>query len=149
MAKQGHEDPLGFTLGVAERKLARFYTQALADQPLTPSQFFLLHLLWFNDGKSLGDLGRRAQLDATSITWIVDQLEHAHLVERERSNTDRRIVHVWLTTVGWEILSVLVSVLDNWEDALCQELLHWHTSEEVVTFRHVLASLRQHDFQPE
>jgi DNA-binding MarR family transcriptional regulator len=149
MTEQGHEDPLGLTLGVVERKLAKLYTQALADQPLTPSQFFLLHLLWFNDGKSLKDLGRRAQLDATSVTWIIDQLEHAHLVRRERSSTDRRIVHVWLTEAGREIMSVLVNVLDKWEDPLWQKLLLWHTPEEVVTFRRVLTTLGQHDFQPE
>jgi hypothetical protein len=31
------EEPLGFALGVAARKLAQFYTQALAGYSLTPS----------------------------------------------------------------------------------------------------------------
>ncbi len=59
------EEPLGFALGAAARKLAKFYVQALADYPLTPSQLFLLRQLWFEDGLPLRDLGVRAQLDAT------------------------------------------------------------------------------------
>lgn len=65
------EDPLGFALGAAARKLAKFYVQALADHPLTPSQLFLLRQLWLEDGLPLRDLGLRAQLDATSTTWLV------------------------------------------------------------------------------
>src|SRR5260221_1493806 len=34
------EEPLGFALGAAARKLAKFYVQALAGHPLTPSQLF-------------------------------------------------------------------------------------------------------------
>jgi DNA-binding MarR family transcriptional regulator len=73
--------PLGFVLGAAARKLANFYTQALAGYSLTPSQLFLLRQLWFEDRLPLRDLGLRSQLDATSITWFVDQLERAGMVE--------------------------------------------------------------------
>ena len=59
------------------------------------SQLFLLRQLWLEDGLPLRDLGLRAQLDATSTTWLVDQLEQASLVERKRNDTDRRIVRVW------------------------------------------------------
>src|SRR5258708_36472543 len=99
--KEGsEEEPLGFALGAAARKLAKFYVQALAGHPLTPSQLFLLRQLWLEDGLPLRDLGLRAQLDATSTTWLVDQLEQASLVERKRNDPDRRIVRVWLTEAG-------------------------------------------------
>jgi len=97
---ESREEPLGFALGAAARKLAKFYVQALAGHPLTPSQLFLLRQLWFEDGLPLRDLALRAQLDATSTTWLVDQLEQAGLVERRRNDTDRRIVRVWLTEAG-------------------------------------------------
>ncbi|HEY4389668.1 MAG TPA: MarR family transcriptional regulator [Ktedonobacteraceae bacterium] len=97
---ESREEPLGFVLGAAARKLAKFYVKALAGQRLSPSQLFLLRQLWFEDGLPLRDLGLRAQLDATSTTWLVDQLEQASLVERKRNDTDRRIVRVWLTEAG-------------------------------------------------
>src|SRR5882672_11386650 len=97
---RSREEPLGFALGAAARKLAKFYVQALAGHPLTPSQLFLLRQLWFVNGLPLRVIGLRAQLDATSTTWLIDQLEQASLVERKRNDSDRRIVRVWLTEAG-------------------------------------------------
>src|ERR1700730_18275177 len=105
------EEPLGFALGAAARKLAKFYVKALAGHPLTPSQLFLLRQLWFEDGLPLRDLGLRAQLDATSTTWLVDQLERAGLVERKRNDPDRRIVRVWMTEAGRQAQAKLVPEL--------------------------------------
>lgn len=132
-------EPLGFALGAAARKLAKFYSQALSGYPLTPSQLYLLRQLWIEDGLPLRDLGVRAQLDATSTTWLVDQLEQAHLVERKRNNPDRRIVRIWLTDAGRQFQAELA--LERWEDALRQELLTYHSPEEIATFRRVLATL--------
>ena len=134
-------EPLGFALGAAARKLAKFYVQALADNPLTPSQLFLLRQLWLEEGLPLRDLGVRAQLDATSTTWLVDQLEQAGLVERKRNDTDRRIVRVWLTEAGRQSQAELVPALARWESALREVLLPHHTPDEIATFRGVLATL--------
>jgi len=140
-ARGSREEPLGFALGAAARKLAKFYTQALAGLSLTPSQLFLLRQLWFEDGLPLRDLGLRAQLDATSTTWLVDQLEQAGLVERKRNDPDRRIVRVWLTEAGRRSQAELVPNLSRWEDALYQGLLPHHTPDEIDSFRQVLATL--------
>jgi DNA-binding MarR family transcriptional regulator len=83
----------------------------------------------------------RAQLDATSTTWLVDQLEQAGLVERRRNDIDRRIVRVWLTEAGRKTQAELVPALSRWEKALNQELLPHHTPEEIAAFRRVLATL--------
>ena len=135
------EEPLGFALGAAARKLAKFYVQALAGSPLTPSQLFLLRQLWFEDGLPLRDLALRAQLDATSTTWLVDQLEQAGLVERRRNDTDRRLVRVWLTEAGRKTQAALVPELSRWENALYEGLLPHHPPEEIAAFRRVLATL--------
>ena len=135
------EEPLGFALGAAARKLAKFYVKALADYTLTPSQLFLLRQLWLEDGLPLRDLGLRAQLDATSTTWLVDQLEQAGMVERKRNDPDRRIVRVWLTEAGRQSQAELVPALTRWENALHQGLLPHHTPDEIAAFRSVLATL--------
>lgn len=139
--EESREEPLGFALGAAARKLAKFYTRALVGRSLTPSQLFLLRQLWLEDGLPLRDLALRAQLDATSTTWLVDQLEQAGLVTRKRNDTDRRIVRVWLTEAGWQSQAELTPALARWEDALNQGLLSHHTAEEIAAFHHVLVTL--------
>jgi MarR family transcriptional regulator, organic hydroperoxide resistance regulator len=134
-------EPLGFALGAAARKLAKFYTKALVDHKLTPSQLFFLRQLWREDGLQLRELGLCAQLDATSATWLTDQLEKAGLIERKRDDPDRRAVHLWLTQAGQALHADLEPELKRWEQALEDELARHHSLGEITTFRAVLATL--------
>ena len=63
------------------------------------------------------------------------------MVERKRNDPDRRIVRVWLTEAGRQVQTTLVPELSRWENTLHQELLSHHTSNEIATFRYVLATL--------
>jgi len=133
--------PLGFALGAATRKLAKFYARALADGPVTPSQLSLLRQLWAEDGQQLRLLGLRAQLDATSTTWLVDQMEERGLLERRRTDADRRVVRVWLTDAGKRLRTTLEPEIARWEAAIGEALAQHHTPREIATFRAVLMTL--------
>jgi MarR family transcriptional regulator, organic hydroperoxide resistance regulator len=61
---------------------------------------------------------------------------------RKRNDPDRRIVRVWLTEAGRQSQAELVPALARWENALRQGLLPYHPSDEIATFRRVLATLR-------
>jgi MarR family transcriptional regulator, organic hydroperoxide resistance regulator len=136
-----NREPLGFALSAAARKLAKSYAKALTDCGLTPSQLFFLRQLWREDGLQLREVGVRAQLDATSATWLADQLEQAGLVERKRNDADRRAVRLWLTRTGQALHTELEPELAGWEKAIEDELTKHHSSAEVATFRAVLATL--------
>jgi DNA-binding MarR family transcriptional regulator len=140
-ANGGNDAPLGFALGAAARKLAKFYARALADGPVTPSQLALVRQLWIEDGQQLRLLSERAQLDATSATWLVDQLEQAGYVERRRTDPDRRIVRVWLTGAGQLLEKTLAPEIARWEAAITETLAERHTAAEIATFRAVLATM--------
>ena len=133
--------PLGFLLGAAARKAAKFYAAAMAGQPLTPSQLFLLRQLWAEDGLQPRDLARRANLDATSTTWLVDQLEKAGFLERRRGERDRRAVRVWLTAAGRELRVQLAPEVARWEAILAAALGRHHDDAEAAVFRAVLRTL--------
>jgi DNA-binding MarR family transcriptional regulator len=137
--------PLGFLLGAAARKLAKFYAAALAGGPVTPSQLFFLRQLWLEDAGSCGlplsELRLRAQLDATSATWLADQLEKAGLIERRRDDPDRRVVRVRLTSAGRELREALTPRIARWEASLTAQLERQHSSADVAAFRAVLDTL--------
>lgn len=133
--------PLGFLLGAAARKAAKFYAAAMAGRPVTPAQLFLLRQLWAEDGLQPRDLARRANLDATSTTWLIDQLEKGGLLERRRGERDRRAVRVWLTAAGWALRADLAPELARWEAALADALRAHHDEAALRTFREVLWTL--------
>jgi DNA-binding MarR family transcriptional regulator len=141
MDRHGDNSPLGFLLGAAARKVAKFYAGAMAGQALTPSQLFFLRQLWREDGLQLRDLALRAQLDATSATWLVDQLEKAGLLERRRGDRDRRAVRIWLTPAGQALRGDLLPLVAEWEAVLDAALARYHTAAERQTFRAVLTTL--------
>jgi DNA-binding MarR family transcriptional regulator len=136
-----NQPPLGFLLGAAARKVAKFYAAAMAGQPVTPSQLFLLRHLWAEDGLQPRDLAQRANLDATSTTWLVDQLEKAGLLERHRGERDRRAVRVWLTQAGRDMQDQLAPVVARCEATLAAELGQHHDDEQLQAFRAVLRTL--------
>lgn len=111
------------------------------DYRLTPSQLFFLRQLWREDGLQLRELGLRAQLDATSATWLTDQLAKARLIERKRNDPDRRAVHLWLTEKGQALRADLEPELGRWEQALEDELARHHSFAEIAAFRAVLTTL--------
>jgi DNA-binding MarR family transcriptional regulator len=135
------ETPLGFVLGAAARKLAKFYVAALEGEPVTPSQLFFLRQLWLEDGLPLVVIRERAQLDATSATWLADQLVKAGLVERQRDVSDRRVVRIALTRAGRELRDRLQPEIDRWEVSLRSVLEHQHTASEVASFERVLRTI--------
>lgn len=133
--------PLGFLLGAAARKATKFYAAAMAGQPLTPSQLFLLRHLWLEDGLQPRDLALRANLDATSTTWLVDQLEKAGFLERRRGERDRRAVRVWLTAAGRDLQTQLAPEVARWEVILADALGQHHDEAELRAFQAVLRTL--------
>ncbi len=69
-------------------------------EDLTLAQYYLLHPLEGEAGVPLGQLAECAGISAPTATRIVDGLERACVLRRERSETDRRTVLVSLTEAG-------------------------------------------------
>jgi DNA-binding MarR family transcriptional regulator len=60
----------------------------------------LLRLAAAPDGATMGDLSRDAVLTSGGATRLVDRMVEAGLVQRERSQSDRRVQVVTITALG-------------------------------------------------
>jgi DNA-binding MarR family transcriptional regulator len=89
---------------------------------VTPTQLSVLKLLHEIGDLSLGTLSREIRAHNSTVTGIVDRMEAAGLVERARSEEDRRVWIIRLTTQGkrvaerakvspWEILRGALAAL--------------------------------------
>jgi DNA-binding MarR family transcriptional regulator len=70
------------------------------DMQLTPPQAHTLMWLGEDGALTMGVLARRAGITEKTITGVVDRLETSGLLERVRSEEDRRAVTVRLTDKG-------------------------------------------------
>ncbi|MBO0663195.1 MarR family winged helix-turn-helix transcriptional regulator [Jiella flava] len=94
------DDQLCFALYAATNAVTRAYRPLLQDLDLTYPQYLVMLVLW-QDGRSTSrDISDRLQLTANAISPLLDRLEQASLIERERDRTDRRVVHIDLTERG-------------------------------------------------
>ncbi len=69
-----------------------------------PAYLGALFALWKEDGLKVVELGRRSGLEASTMTGLIDRMEHDGLVERRDDATDRRVQRINLTEKGREAL---------------------------------------------
>ncbi len=72
----------------------------MAAHGLTDSQWKPLWLIKSGRADTALEIARQLDMDAGAVTRMVDRVEAKGLVERVRSETDRRVVHLRLTAAG-------------------------------------------------
>jgi DNA-binding MarR family transcriptional regulator len=78
------------------------------EQGVTMPQALALHMLHgAGDRLTARDLGRECHMLASTITGVIDRLESAGHVRRERDQRDRRVVWISLTDAGRQLVDRL------------------------------------------
>lgn len=96
--------PLKSSLGAAIRFTHRAFAvdlqSHLAAHDLPVGMWYFLRTLWEEDGLTQRDLSRRLGIMEPSTLQQLRSMEAKGLIERRRSTTDRRKIHVHLTRCG-------------------------------------------------
>ncbi|WP_296595403.1 MarR family winged helix-turn-helix transcriptional regulator [Phenylobacterium sp.] len=101
---------LCFALYTASNLMTRAYRPLLEPLGLTYLQYLALMALWAEAPQSIGDLGRRLGLDASTLTPLCKRMEKAGLVTRTRDPGDARRVIIELTPRARALREKAVSV---------------------------------------
>lgn len=80
---------------------------------LTPQQLFALVAVRENPGAPTGSISDSAGILRTNFAQVCRKLEDAGLVERRRSDEDRRVMRLELTERGREVLGSLDRIVDE------------------------------------
>ncbi|TFW01935.1 MarR family transcriptional regulator [Oxalobacteraceae bacterium OM1] len=95
------------------RRFLHFSETAARAEGITPLQYLLLlHVRGFpgRDWASIGELAERLQLQHHGVVALVTRGEEAGLVERRKSESDRRLIEVHLTARGERTLEHLAAL---------------------------------------
>jgi MarR family transcriptional regulator, organic hydroperoxide resistance regulator len=98
---------LGYKLKLASQLMYRDFLERLEPHSLTPFHYLVLCCLWEEDGLSTSGIAERLQQLGATLTGVVDRMEQRNLVYRQRDQSDRRIVRIWLTDEGKKLMDVL------------------------------------------
>jgi len=83
----------------------------MAEHGLTDAQWKPLLMLKNGRAATAFELAREMAVDAGAVTRMVDRLQSKGLVERVRSASDRRVIHLRLTLAGEEAVQHVPHVL--------------------------------------
>jgi DNA-binding MarR family transcriptional regulator len=83
----------------------------MAEHGLTDAQWKPLLMLKLGRAGTAFELAREMCVDAGAMTRMLDRLESKRLIERVRSETDRRVVHLQLTAEGESVVEHVPHVL--------------------------------------
>lgn len=104
------------------------------------AQYGLLFGLAERDRLSVRELGERVELTPATVTQMLDALQEAGLVSRQRSDEDRRVVLSSLTEHGREVVRERKGVFEcRWQEALAG-----FSDEQLLTAAEVLGRVAEH-----
>uniref|UniRef100_B8HL66 Transcriptional regulator, MarR family n=1 Tax=Cyanothece sp. (strain PCC 7425 / ATCC 29141) TaxID=395961 RepID=B8HL66_CYAP4 len=98
---------LGYKLKLASQLIYRDFLERLEPYGLTPFHYLVLCCLWEEDGLSTTGIADKLKQLGATLTGVLDRMEERKLVYRERDCNDRRIVRVWLTDAGKQLMQTL------------------------------------------
>ena len=113
---------LAAAFGAAIRKtgsLMQLMSQAAADRiGINATDLNCLNILSFSGQMTAGELARATGLSTASITGVVDRLEEAGYVRRERDPRDRRrvVIRLMLEAALRDVASVFLPMMRDWQE---------------------------------
>ena len=130
---------LAWEMAETHRMMRRFYDRGASVLGVTSAQWRLLLRLAREPGLKQVELAERLDVEPITACRIVDRLEDAGLVERQRDPVDRRAWRLVLTAKAAPILEKLRLLAEE----MSAEAFAGLSSDEVENMRAVLARVRE------
>lgn len=112
---------------------------------LTAPQLLVLHAVAKTGRAKASEIAREIVLSPATVTSIIDRLEKAGLLRRERSTTDRRVVDIILTPEGQTRLAEAPELLQAGFLREFRKLEEWERSQLIASFQRVAAMMNAED----
>lgn len=128
---------IGHQMAKLMQAMRREVEVRIAEHGLTDAQWKPLWILKTRETATAVELAREIDMDAGAVTRLVDRLEAKGLVERLRSEADRRVVHLRLTRAGDKACEQVPHVLAG----VNNDFLQGFTESEWKQLRELLARM--------
>ncbi len=97
---------------VVTSALKKGFAEAGVDQ-IKPAYIGALWVLWQEDGLMVSELGRRAGLEPSTMTGLVDRMQRDGITERRPDPNDRRVQRIFLTPSGQKMRQPVIDTVDG------------------------------------
>jgi len=78
-----------------------------------PAYLGVLMSLWQEDGLKVIELGKKAGLEPSTMTGLLDRMERDELVARTADTRDRRVLRIYLTKIGRQVRDPVLKAVER------------------------------------
>ena len=137
----------GFLMSKIHHLAGRIFARMLKRHgvDINPAQGRIMFVLWQLDGVPIRELARRTSLGKSTLTSMLDRLETAGLIVRERSESDRRVILVKRTEKDRSRQQVYERVSEEMSDVFYADLSESEIDRFEKTLGKILANLAKHE----
>lgn len=129
----------GYLVRDAHRAFQRLLERRIAPYGVTRGQWYFLRVLWIHDGLSQRELSARVGMMESTTVIALRSMEKTGLIQRERSDDDRRRARVLLTAkakrLRGELLAVARGITDASEEGIA--------ARDLAAFRRVITRMTE------
>ncbi len=129
----------GYLVRDAHRAFQWLLERRIAPYGVTRGQWYFLRVLWIDDGLSQRELSARVGMMEPTTVIALRSMEKAGLIQRERSDDDRRKVRVLLTAKAKRLRNELLGVARGITDAAEEGI----AARDLAAFRRVIARMTE------
>jgi DNA-binding MarR family transcriptional regulator len=90
------------------RVFSRCLQEALAEHDVSVAQWYVLRILWEQEGITQIELSQRIGVEKAGVNSLVEGMVRQGLILPRRNETDRRKVNLFLSERGWALKEVLL-----------------------------------------
>jgi len=126
-----------FLLGKAYQKAHGEFKKRLNPYGLTSMQHLVLEGLWYQEGVTASELGKRLILDKATLSGVLDRMVDAGWIIKKQDAEDLRVYRLFPSDRANEMKELLI---DERKKAN-EDLLAGFTLEEQVLFKRLLRDL--------
>ena len=129
-----------YLISRATLAVTTFLKKGFAEQgihTIKPAYLGVLLALWLEDGLKANELGKRAGLEPSTMTGLLDRMERDGLVERRPDPKDRRAHKIHLTDGGFNARKPATTVVSETLDKVFSTI----SEKDIETTKTVLRTI--------
>lgn len=112
--KSAHRsETIGFLMWDTRRAVSRDFERLISTHGVSRSTFWILRILWREDGLTQAQISQRCRMRGPTIVGIVAQLEREKLVTRASDPNDSRKKVISLTPKGRALKDIIIPIVED------------------------------------
>ena len=112
-------------------------------EKVRPAYLCVMMSLWEEDGLKVIELGKKAGLEPSTMTGLLDRMERDGLVSRTMDPRDRRVLRIYLSETGQNVRDPVLKVIDDVLADVFAGISKEDISHTKNLLRHVLANAHE------